>query len=107
MSDMSDLSLASIDAGGLLPRAASKTGFVPPQRFILVEQFKGVMLEALAHDASDVYIQPGLPIWPVKAVLCSRDESALFPPRHVVDFPEDADGVQMNRKPLRTAGLFR
>ena len=62
VSDMSDLSHVDIDAGGLLPRVESKTGFVPPQRFILVEQFKGVMLEALAHDASDVYIQPGLPI---------------------------------------------
>jgi len=62
VSDMSDLPHVGIDAGGLLPRAESKTGFVPPQRFILIEQFKGVMLEALAHDASDVYIQPGLPI---------------------------------------------
>lgn len=51
-----------IDAGGLLPRIESKTGFIPPQRFITIDQFKGVMLEALAHDASDVYIQPGLPI---------------------------------------------
>ena len=51
-----------IDAGGLLPRAPSKTGFTPPQRFVLIEQFKGIMLEALAHNASDVYIQPGLPI---------------------------------------------
>ena len=53
---------ACIDAGGLLPRAPSKTGFTPPQRFVLIEQFKGIMLEALAHNASDVYIQPGLPI---------------------------------------------
>ena len=56
MSDMSDLSHVDIDAGELLPRVESKTGFVPPPRFILVEQFEGVMLEALAHDASDVYI---------------------------------------------------
>ena len=51
-----------VDAGGLLPRAPSLTGFAVPQRFVTIDQFKGIMLEALAHDASDVYIQPGLPI---------------------------------------------
>lgn len=62
MSDMSEPLHAHLDAGGLLPRAMSLTGFKAPQRFMLIEHFKGVMLEALAHDASDVYVQPGLPI---------------------------------------------
>jgi len=50
-----------LDAGGLLPRAKNLTGWTPPQRFIRIEQFKELMLEALAHEASDVYLQPGLP----------------------------------------------
>lgn len=59
---VTEMTEVGIDAGGLLPRAKSLTGFVVPQRFIYLEQFKGIMLEALAHNASDVYIQPGLPI---------------------------------------------
>lgn len=63
MSNMSEpKDFQSMEAGALLPRAERKTSFQTPQRFIEIEQFKGVMLEALAHDASDVYIQPGLPI---------------------------------------------
>lgn len=74
MSDMSDLP-QSAEAGALLPRPPKLTGFTPPHRFTIIEQFKEVMLEALAHDASDVYIQPGLPI-------CARingDMMALTP----------------------------
>ena len=74
---MSDMSIPphAVEAGGLIPRAASKTGFHPPQRFIAIEQFKGVMLEALAHSASDIYIQPGLPI----CALIHGDLMALTP----------------------------
>lgn len=62
MADLSDLPAPAIEAGGLLPRPGNLTGWTAPQRFIHIDQFKSVMLEALAHDASDVYVQPGLPI---------------------------------------------
>jgi defect in organelle trafficking protein DotB len=63
VSDMSEpVHKLRVEAGGLLPRAERLTDFVPPQRFIVPEHLKGVMLEAQAHNASDVYIQPGLPI---------------------------------------------
>ena len=51
--------------------------------------------------------QPRFAVWPVKAVICRRHESAPLPPSHIVHFPEDADRVQVNRNPLGSAGLFR
>lgn len=57
--------------GGLLPRAPNLTGWIAPHRFKAHEQFKSVMLESLAHDASDVYVQPGLPI-------CARIDGDLM-----------------------------
>lgn len=59
---MADSYQKPVAAGGLIPRAHNKTGFVMPHRFILIEHFKTIMYEALAHESSDVYIQPGLPI---------------------------------------------
>lgn len=61
VSDMSQPPLR-VEAGGLLPRAKNLTGFNPPQKFLVADQFKQLMLEALAHHASDVYIQPNLPV---------------------------------------------
>ena len=45
VSDMSEpVGKLRVEAGGLLPRAARLTDFVPPQRFIVPEHLKGVML---------------------------------------------------------------
>lgn len=62
MSDLPSAHDVAVEAGGLLPRSKNLTGWAPPHRFILIDQFKAAMLEALAHNASDVYVQPGLPI---------------------------------------------
>ncbi|ARR15287.1 type IV secretion protein DotB (plasmid) [Xanthomonas citri pv. citri] len=48
--------------GSKLPRIQRLTSFKDPFRFDNNEQFKQVMLETLMHDASDVFITPGLPI---------------------------------------------
>lgn len=48
--------------GGLLPRPESRTGFDAPLRFEQPAQLKGLVLEALAHRASDLYIMPSMPI---------------------------------------------
>jgi defect-in-organelle-trafficking protein DotB len=39
-----------------------KTGYKDPFRFNHADQFKALMLESLAHNASDIFIQPELPI---------------------------------------------
>ena len=39
-----------------------KTGYTDPFRFAHQEQFKALMLEALAQRASDVFVQPMLPV---------------------------------------------
>jgi len=49
-------------AGALLPRVEVKTGYKDPFRFNHPDQFKALMLESLAHTASDIFIQPELPI---------------------------------------------
>lgn len=49
-------------AGALLPKVEVKTGYKDPFRFNHPEQFKALMLESLAHNASDIFIQPELPI---------------------------------------------
>ncbi len=48
--------------GALLPKVEVKTGYKDPFRFNHPEQFKALMLESLAHNASDIFIQPELPI---------------------------------------------
>lgn len=65
MADQADVEVdaaASLELGALLPRPENLTGFKQPHRFKSHDQFKAVMLESLAHDSSDVYIQPGRPI---------------------------------------------
>lgn len=51
-----------VGAGALLPRAERKTKFKEPFRFSHEDQFKELMLETLAHNASDVFIQPSRPV---------------------------------------------
>jgi len=48
--------------GGLLPRVTLRTGFREPVKFDSATAFKECMLEAQAHGAADVYIQPNYPI---------------------------------------------
>jgi defect-in-organelle-trafficking protein DotB len=48
--------------GALLPKVEVKTGYKDPFRFNHPDQFKALMLESLAHNASDIFIQPDLPI---------------------------------------------
>ncbi|WP_298601365.1 ATPase, T2SS/T4P/T4SS family [uncultured Zoogloea sp.] len=48
--------------GALLPKVEVKTGYKDPFRFNHADQFKALMLESLAHNASDIFIQPELPI---------------------------------------------
>jgi defect-in-organelle-trafficking protein DotB len=48
--------------GALLPKVQWKTGYKDPFRFNSPEQFKGLMLESLAHKASDLFIQPEMPV---------------------------------------------
>jgi len=48
--------------GALLPRINYLTSYKDPFRFDTPGLFKALMLEALAHNASDIYVQPGLPI---------------------------------------------
>ena len=45
-----------------LPLIENKTGYTDPFRFNDPNQFKALMLETLAHSASDVFIQPGKPV---------------------------------------------
>lgn len=62
---MKDNNMGSNDLtfpGALLPRIEVKTGYVDPFRFNHADQFKSLMLESLAHDASDLFIQPLGPI---------------------------------------------
>lgn len=51
-----------LEPGALLTRLDWKTGYSDPFRFQTPEQFKALMLETLAHDASDILIQPGYPV---------------------------------------------
>ncbi len=48
--------------GAKLPKVEVKTGYKDPFRFNHADQFKALMLESLAHNASDIFIQPELPI---------------------------------------------
>lgn len=72
---MTGVAIDGVDFGGLLNRIPYKTDFTPPHRFVHKEQFKAVVLEALAHRASDLYIQPGLPV----CALVNSDLVALTP----------------------------
>jgi defect in organelle trafficking protein DotB len=44
-------------------RAERKTEYSDPQRFTLETEFKALILESLAHKASDIFIQPGTPVY--------------------------------------------
>lgn len=55
-------SIVDFTPGALLPRATIRTGFVEPFRFDSPNQLKAIVLESLAHNASDLFFQPGLPI---------------------------------------------
>jgi len=64
--------------GALLPRLQWKTGYSDPYRFQSPEEFKKLMLETLAHGASDILIQPGYPICAeVNGVLCAVTHRAI------------------------------
>ncbi|WP_240533983.1 hypothetical protein [Aeromonas veronii] len=52
----------SVVPGALLPRAKHLTSYKDPFRFDNPAMFKALMLESLMHNASDIFIQPGLPI---------------------------------------------
>jgi defect-in-organelle-trafficking protein DotB len=65
------MSVATLDSAAVLPpcptvRAlpvlSALTGYTDPFRFNHPDQFKALMLEALAHKASDVFVQPMLPV---------------------------------------------
>lgn len=45
-----------------LPRVEYRTDYKDPFRFNQADQFKALMRETLAHGASDIFVQPGLPI---------------------------------------------
>lgn len=48
--------------GSLLPKITVKTGYKDPFRFNHPDQFKALMMESLAHNASDIFVQPLGPI---------------------------------------------
>jgi len=45
-----------------LPKVEYRTGYKDPFRFQNPDHFKALMLESLAHGASDIFIQPLLPV---------------------------------------------
>jgi hypothetical protein len=50
--------------GSLLPKITVKTGYKDPFRFNHPDQFKALMMESLAHNASDIFVQPlGADLW--------------------------------------------
>jgi len=59
-SDVCDVS--SMVPGALLPKVKRITNYQDPFRFDNPNSFKELMLESLMHEASDIFIQPGLPI---------------------------------------------
>lgn len=54
--------VSSLIPGGLLTRLQRRTGYVDPFRFESKQHFRDVMYEAHIAGASDIFIQPGLPI---------------------------------------------
>jgi len=48
--------------GALLPRISPLTGFMEPYRFELDRDLKNMLLEAQAQGASDIFIQPDMPV---------------------------------------------
>lgn len=52
----------AIEHGGLLPRVERITPFHEPHRFEVDEDLKSMLLEAQAHGASDIFIQPDMPV---------------------------------------------
>jgi defect-in-organelle-trafficking protein DotB len=59
---MSDLEVSGELPGALLPRANRITSYKDPFRFDAHQMFKSLMLESLVHNASDIFVQPNLPI---------------------------------------------
>ena len=59
---MGDYFEENVAPGSLLPRAKRLTDYHDPFRFDSIAYFKTLMLESLAHNASDVFVQPNLPI---------------------------------------------
>lgn len=59
---MGDYFEENVAPGSLLPRAKRLTDYQDPFRFDSIAYFKTLMLESLAHNASDVFVQPNLPI---------------------------------------------
>ena len=55
-----DVKIMAIDS--LLPEVERLTDFQTPFRFDNAKYFKALMYEAMKHNASDVYVQPGDPI---------------------------------------------
>ncbi len=51
-----------VTVGEGIPELAILTGYVDPFRFGHADHFKGLMLETLKHNASDMFIQPGTPV---------------------------------------------
>lgn len=69
---------SELEPGALLARLDWKTGYSDPYRFQAADQFKALMLETLAHGASDVLIQPGYPVCiEVNGNLCAITHRAL------------------------------
>lgn len=54
--------LENIIHGALLPKPERLTAYKDPFRFDNPATFKQIMLESLMHNASDIFVQPGLPI---------------------------------------------
>lgn len=52
----------AIERGSLLPRIERKTTFHEPHRFEVDSDLKSMLLEAQAQGASDIFIQPDMPV---------------------------------------------
>ena len=61
MSD-GDVFTQGIERGSLLPRITPRTSFAEPYRFEVDRDLKAMLLEAQAQGASDIFIQPDMPV---------------------------------------------
>lgn len=67
-----DAVASDLEPGSQLTQLQWLTSYQDPYRIQSHEHFKGLMLETLAHGASDVMIQPGLPVCAeINGVLCA------------------------------------
>lgn len=69
--------------GDLLQKVPRKTSYSDPFRFEVADEFKKLMLESLAHNASDIFVQPDLPV-------CARINGNLMA---ITDRTVDAEEV--------------